>query len=64
MDPSVAGTAEPEADPGPGGADMSDDKAKPAEVPVPVYPHSRVRDDMDDETWQYPRPGRAGAEIG
>jgi hypothetical protein len=43
---------------------MSDDKAKPAEVPVPVYPHSRVRDDMDDETWQYPRPGRAGAEIG
>jgi hypothetical protein len=30
---------------------MSDDKAKPAEVPASTYPHSRVRDDMDDATW-------------
>jgi hypothetical protein len=30
---------------------MSDDKAKPAEAPVSVYPHSKVRDDMPDEQW-------------
>lgn len=30
---------------------MSDDKAKQAPVPVSVYPHSKARDDMDDETW-------------
>lgn len=30
---------------------MSDDKAKPVEAPSSVYPHSKVRDDMDDETW-------------
>jgi hypothetical protein len=55
------------------GFDVSDNKAKPVEAPVSVYPHSRVRDDMDDETWhrirdqeererkiqQSPRAGRA-----
>jgi hypothetical protein len=30
---------------------MSDDKAKPVEAPASVYPPSKVRDDMDDETW-------------
>jgi hypothetical protein len=30
---------------------MSDDKAKPVEAPVSVYPHSKVRDDMPDEHW-------------
>ena len=30
---------------------MSDDEERPVEVPVSVYPNSKVRDDMDDETW-------------
>jgi len=30
---------------------MSDHEAKPALAPLSVYPHSKVQDDMDDETW-------------
>jgi hypothetical protein len=30
---------------------MSDDRAKPVQAPVSVYPQSKVRDEMDDETW-------------
>jgi hypothetical protein len=30
---------------------MSDDKSKPIQAPVSVYPPSKVRDDMDDATW-------------
>jgi hypothetical protein len=26
-------------------------KDKPVEAPMSRYPHSRVRDDIDDETW-------------
>jgi hypothetical protein len=34
---------------------MSDDKSKPVEIPVSIYSHSRVRDDMDDATWHRSR---------
>jgi hypothetical protein len=30
---------------------VTDEKQKPAEIPASVYPASRVRDDMDDDTW-------------
>jgi S-methylmethionine-dependent homocysteine/selenocysteine methylase len=30
---------------------VSDEKQKRVEMPASVYPSSRVRDDMDDETW-------------
>jgi hypothetical protein len=48
---------------------MSDDKAKPVEAPVSVYPHSKVRDDMTDEEWhrirdQEERKRRSGQTAG
>ena len=30
---------------------MSDEEAKPVEIPMSIHPHSQVRDDMDDATW-------------
>ena len=30
---------------------MGDERAKPVAIPISTYPHSQVRDDMDDETW-------------